>query len=55
MSHMIGRPDDGLLDVMLGQDADPERAFIDGSGPAQEAGDDGEERVQGDEPTVPEP
>ena len=26
--HIIGRPDDDLLDVMLGQGADPEQAFI---------------------------
>ena len=31
MSHIIGRPNDHLLDVMLGHGADPEQAFIGGS------------------------
>ncbi len=39
MSHIIGRPDDGLLAVMLGPDADPEQAFIDGSEQGLEEGD----------------
>ena len=52
MSHVIGRPNDGLLDIMLGQGADPEQAFIDGSEEAQEAGAGGEPRVRPGEPTV---
>lgn len=31
MSHIIGRPSDDVLDVMLGHEADPEQAFISGS------------------------
>ena len=51
MSHMIGRPNDDLLDVMLGHGADPEQAFIDGS----EQGDGFKDRLLVDDPTVPEP
>ena len=50
MSHIIGRPNDDLLDVMLGHGADPEQTFIRGS----EEGDGFEDRLPGDEPTVPE-
>jgi len=39
MSHIIGRPDDDLLDVMLGDGADPEQAFITGSEQSPEEGD----------------
>ena len=28
MSHIIGRPDDGVLDILLGDGADAEQAFI---------------------------
>lgn len=28
MSHIIGRPNDDILDLILGRDADPEQAFI---------------------------
>ena len=31
MSHIIGRPNDDVLEVMLGHGADPEQAFIRGS------------------------
>lgn len=52
MSHIIGRPDDDLLDVMLGQGADPEQAFMVGSEEGMEEGDEFENRLLGDEPTV---
>ena len=55
MSHIIGRPNDGLLDIMLGQGADPEQAVIDAAEHAQEAGEGDEERVPGEEPTAPPP
>ena len=50
MSHIIGRPDDGLLDIMLGDGADPEQAFIRDRQP-------GPERHHGvdDRPTTEEP
>jgi hypothetical protein len=54
MSHIIGRPNDDVLDVMLGPGADPEQAFIGGSEQGLEAGDGLENRVPADEPTVPE-
>ena len=54
MSNVIGRPNDGLLDIMLGHGADPERAVIDDSEQAQEAGDGAEETGRGEAPTVPE-
>ncbi|HET7487525.1 MAG TPA: hypothetical protein VFJ85_06305 [Acidimicrobiales bacterium] len=31
MSHIIGRPGDDMLEIMLGGGADPEQAFISGS------------------------
>lgn len=49
MSNIIGRPNDDLLDVMLGG-ADPEQAIIDGS----EGSDGSEDDRPGDEPTTPE-
>jgi hypothetical protein len=54
MSHIIGRPDDHLLDVMLGHGADPERAFIDGSDQGLEEDDGSEDRSVDNEPTVSE-
>jgi hypothetical protein len=39
MSHIVGRPDDDLLDVMLGDGADPEQAFITGPEQSPEEGD----------------
>jgi len=44
MSHIIGRPDDDLLDVMLGHGADPEQAFIGGSEQGLEESDGFEDR-----------
>ena len=54
MSHIIGRPDDDLLDVMLGHGADPEPALIGGSEKGREEGDGVEDHRPGDERTVPE-
>ncbi|MEN3314803.1 MAG: hypothetical protein V7605_1037 [Acidimicrobiaceae bacterium] len=54
-AHIIGRPNDDLLDVMLGPGADPEQAFIGGSDQGLEEDDGSEDRLVGDEPTVPEP
>ena len=54
MSHIIGRPNDDLLDVMLGHGAEPEQAFIRGSEQAREEGEGFEDDPPGDEPTVPE-
>ena len=53
MSHIIGRPDDHLLDVMLGHGADPERAFIDGSDQGLEEDDGSEDRSVDNEPRSP--
>ena len=53
-AHIIGRPNDNLLDIMLGQGADPEQTFIRGSEPGREEGDGFEDRPPGDEPTMPE-
>lgn len=50
MSNIIGRPNRDLLDVMLGDGADPEQAIINGS----EQGDGSEDDRQRDEPTAPE-
>ncbi len=52
MSHIIGRPNDDLLDVMLGHGTDPEQAFIRGSEEGREEGDGVEDDLPGDEPTV---
>ncbi len=52
MSHIIGRPNDDLLDVMLGHGTDPEQAFIRGSEEGREEGDGFEDDLPGDEPTV---
>lgn len=53
-AHIIGRPDDDLLDILFGRGADPEQAFIGASEQGSEEGDDFEDRRPGDEPTVPE-
>jgi len=49
MSHIIGRPNDDLFDVMLGQGADPEQAFIGGSEQGPEESDGFEDSLLGDE------
>ena len=54
MSHSIGRPNDDLLDVMLGQGADPEQAFISDSQQGLDEGGGFEDGLLGGEPTVPE-
>jgi len=54
MSHIIGRPNDDLLDVMLGRGADPEQAIIGGSKHGLEEDDGFEDGKLGDEPAVPE-
>ena len=53
-AHIIGRPDDDLLDIMLGHGADPEQAFIRGSEQGREEGDGFEDHLPGDEPTMQE-
>ena len=50
-AHIVGRPNDDLLDVILGHGADPEQAFIGGCGKGQEEGDGFEDRPLGEEPT----
>lgn len=52
MSHIVGRPNDDLLDGTLGDGADPEQAFIGGSQQGQENGDRFQDRLLGDGPTV---
>jgi hypothetical protein len=52
MSHIIGRPNDDLLDVLLGDGDDPEQAFIRGSEHSRADGDGSEDDRPGDEPTV---
>lgn len=52
-AHIIGRPSDDLLDIILGDGADPEQAFIRGSEQGREARDRFEEHLPGHEPTVP--
>ena len=54
MSHIIGRPDDDLLDIMLGHGADPEQAVIRGSERGPEEADDSDDHPPGDDPAVPE-
>ncbi len=53
--HIIGRPNDDLLDIMLGAGADPEQAIIRGSEQGREERDGFGDHLPGDEPTVPEP
>ena len=53
-AHIIGRPNDDLLDIMLGHGADPEQAFIGGSEQGREEGEAFDDHLRGDEPTVPE-
>ena len=53
-AHIIGRPNDDLLDILLGDGADPEQAFIGGGEHGVEEGDGFEDRPLSEEPTVPE-
>ena len=50
-AHIIGRPDDDVLDILLGHDADPEQALIGGPEQSPEEGDGFEDRLLGEEPT----
>ena len=52
--HIIGRPDDDQLDILLGPGAEPEQAFIGGRAQGPEEGDGFEDRLLGEAPTVPE-
>lgn len=52
--HIIGRPNDDLLDIMLGPGADPEQTVIRGSEQGREEGDGFEDHLPGGPPTVPE-
>jgi hypothetical protein len=52
--HIIGRPNDDLLDIMLGHGGDPEQAFIHGSEQGREESDGLEDHLPGETPTVPE-
>jgi microcompartment protein CcmL/EutN len=54
MSHVIGRPNDDLLAVMLGHGAEPEQAFIRDSEQTREEGEGFDGDLPGEEPTVPE-
>jgi hypothetical protein len=52
-AHIIGRPNDDFLDIILGQGADPEQEFIRGSEQGWEERDGFEDHLPGDAPTVP--
>jgi hypothetical protein len=53
-AHVIGRPNDDLLEIMLGDGAaDPEQTFIRGAAQGREEGDGFGDDLAGDEPTVP--
>jgi len=47
-AHIIGRPNDDVLDIMLGHGADPEQALISGSEQGREERDDFEDHLPGD-------
>lgn len=54
-AHIVGRPHDDLLDILLGHGAEPEQAFIAGREQSLEVGDSFEERLLvGEDPIVPE-
>ena len=53
-AHIIGRPNEDLLNILLGHGAEPEQAFIGGPEQGLEEGDGFEDRLLGKEPTVPE-
>ena len=46
-AHIIGRPDDDLLEIMLGHGAEPEQALIRGSEQGREEGDSSEGPLPG--------
>lgn len=51
--HIIGRPNDDLLDIMLGHGADPEQAIISDSREGREESGF-EDDLRDDEPSSPE-
>lgn len=53
-AHIIGRPNDDLLDIMLGHGADPEQALIRGSEQDRAEGEGFEDHLPGDAPSAPE-
>ena len=53
-AHIIGRPDDDDLDILLGHGADPEQAFIGGREQGLEKREGFEGRLPSEEPTVSE-
>ena len=53
-AHIIGRPNDDLLDILLGHGADPEQAFIGGREQGLEEADGFEDRLLDEEPPVSE-
>jgi hypothetical protein len=53
-AHIIGRPNDDLFNILLGEGADPEQAFIGGWEQCLDEGDGSEDRLLDDEPSVPE-
>lgn len=53
--HIIGRPDDDVLDVLLGPGADPEQAFIAGRERRLAGGDGVDGHLPGDDSTSPKP
>ncbi|MGH3116065.1 MAG: hypothetical protein ACRDQ2_02940 [Gaiellales bacterium] len=53
-AHIIGRPTDDLLDILLGHGADPEQAFIGSREQRLEEEQGFEDRILGEDPTVPE-
>jgi hypothetical protein len=51
VSHIIGRPDDNLLDIMLGPaGADPEQALVGDRDQGAEDGDGDDDGQPGEEP-----
>ena len=46
-AHIIGRPDDDLLDIMLGHGAEPEQALIRGSEQGRKEGVSSEGHLPG--------
>lgn len=53
--HIIGRPDDDVLDILLGHGVDPEQAFIGGRQQVLEEDDGVEDHLPGGESAVAEP
>jgi hypothetical protein len=51
-AHIIGRPEDNLVDLICGPGADPERAFMGGNEKDPAEGDGFEDRLLGEEPTL---